>query len=139
MLNQEAPALGVPPHPLLREYYGVDASRQGFLNNLFDRTAARYRAIDQATTYGSGLRYRRWALSEPGLRPGMRVLDVGCGPGLMTQCAQRLVGPTGYVIGLDPSFGMLREAPKGPSWTLIQGVGEELPFADDSFDFLSMG
>src|SRR5262249_58786000 len=106
VLDEEARALEVPPHPVLREYYAADATRQRFLNDLFDRTAARYRVIDKATTFGSGLRYRRGALREAGLRPGMRVLDVGCGPGLMAQCAQRLVGTTGYVIGLDPSSGM---------------------------------
>jgi demethylmenaquinone methyltransferase/2-methoxy-6-polyprenyl-1,4-benzoquinol methylase len=49
------------------------------------------------------------------------------------------VGPTGHVVGLDPSAGMLCEARKAPCRNLIQGVGEELPFPDDSFDFLSMG
>jgi demethylmenaquinone methyltransferase/2-methoxy-6-polyprenyl-1,4-benzoquinol methylase len=69
----------------------------------------------------------------------MKVLDVACGSGLTTQCALSLVGATGYVIGLDPSTGMLHEARKGPCHNLIQGVGERLPFLDTSFDFLSMG
>jgi hypothetical protein len=29
----------VPPHPALREYYDAADTRQGFLNELFDRTA----------------------------------------------------------------------------------------------------
>jgi demethylmenaquinone methyltransferase / 2-methoxy-6-polyprenyl-1,4-benzoquinol methylase len=127
------------PHPPLPEYYGGEASRQTFLNELFDRTAYKYRAIDKAAGFGSGLWYRRKGLREAGLKSGMRVLDVGCGPGLTTQCALELVGPTGYVIGLDPSRGMLREARKGACRNLIQGIGEELPFPDASFDFLSMG
>jgi demethylmenaquinone methyltransferase/2-methoxy-6-polyprenyl-1,4-benzoquinol methylase len=109
------------------------------LNDLFNRTAHQYRAIDKAIGLGSGLPYRRKALRGAGLRVGMKVLDVACGPGLTTQCALGLVGPTGYVIGLDPSAGMLREARKVPCRNLIQGVGEELPFPDASFDFLSMG
>jgi demethylmenaquinone methyltransferase/2-methoxy-6-polyprenyl-1,4-benzoquinol methylase len=137
--DEEAPVLGVPPHPPLLGYYPAHTSRQRFLNDLFDRTADRYRAIDMVTGFGSGLWYRRRALRQAGLRAGMRVLDVGCGPGLTAQAALRLVGPTGYVIGLDPSSGMLREARKGPCQNLIQGVGEELPFPDGSFDFLSMG
>jgi len=120
-------------------YHPADVSRQRFLNDLFDRTADRYRAIDKVTGFGSGLWYRRWALRQAGLRTGMRVLDVGCGPGLTTQAALRLVGPTGYVVGLDPSSGMLREARKSPCRTFIQGMGEELPFPDGAFDFLSMG
>lgn len=41
------------------------------------------------------------ALRMAGLRPGMRVLDVGCGPGDVSIVASRLVGPTGTVIGVD--------------------------------------
>jgi demethylmenaquinone methyltransferase / 2-methoxy-6-polyprenyl-1,4-benzoquinol methylase len=137
--DDTGPAWHVPPHPTLREYYDGNESRQRFLNDLFDRTAYGYRAIDKAIGFGSGLRYRRTALRHAGLGPGMRVLDVACGPGLTTQCALGLVGPTGYVIGLDPSSGMLHEAQQGPCRNLIQGVGEHLPFPDASFDFLSMG
>jgi demethylmenaquinone methyltransferase/2-methoxy-6-polyprenyl-1,4-benzoquinol methylase len=131
--------LHTPPHPTLREYYDANESRQGFLNELFNRTAYRYRTIDKVVGFGSGLWYRRIALRDAGLGPGMRVLDVACGPGLTTQCALGLVGSTGYVVGLDPSSGMLREARKGPCCNLIQGVGEQLPFPDATFDFLSMG
>src|SRR5262245_57697982 len=127
------------PHPTLREYYPADESRQDFLNDLFNRTAHQYGAVDRATAFGTGLWYRRAVLSHAGLRPGMKVLDVGCGPGLTTQCALGLVGPIGRVTGLDPASGMLREAQKGGCRRLIQGVGEQLPFADESFDFLSMG
>jgi demethylmenaquinone methyltransferase / 2-methoxy-6-polyprenyl-1,4-benzoquinol methylase len=137
--DDAARAVEVPPHPALREYYDATASRQGFLNELFDRTAYRYRTVDKVVAFGSGLWHRRRALRKAGLRPGMRVLDVACGPGLTTQCALDVIGPTGHVIGLDPSSGMLREARKGPCRSLIQGIGEELPFPDGTFDFLSMG
>lgn len=36
-----------------------------------------------------------------GLRPGMRVIDVGCGPGDVSFLAARIVGPNGSVLGLD--------------------------------------
>jgi demethylmenaquinone methyltransferase / 2-methoxy-6-polyprenyl-1,4-benzoquinol methylase len=137
--DDAARAVEAPPHPALREYYDAGDSRQGFLNELFDRTAYQYRAIDKAIGFGSGLWHRRRALRGAGLRPGMRVLDVACGPGLTTQCALELAGPTGYVVGLDPSSGMLREAWKAPCRNLVQGIGEELPFPDGTFDFLSMG
>ena len=127
------------PHPPLYRYYGDREARQRFLNELFNRTASQYRNIDKATGLGSGLWYRRRALRQAGLAPGMHVLDVACGPGLVSQCAADIVGPSGSVIGLDPSIGMLREARKGPCRTLVNGVGERLPFANASFDFLSMG
>jgi demethylmenaquinone methyltransferase/2-methoxy-6-polyprenyl-1,4-benzoquinol methylase len=127
------------PHPPLRRYYGDVERRQGFLNNLFNRTAYQYRNIDKATGFGSGMWYRRKALLQAGLRDGMHVLDVACGPALVAQCAREIVGATGSVVGLDPSLGMLREAQKGPCQALVIGLGERLPFPDASFDFLSMG
>jgi demethylmenaquinone methyltransferase/2-methoxy-6-polyprenyl-1,4-benzoquinol methylase len=81
-----------PPHPTLPGTTTRTKSRQGFLNELFNRTAYRYRAIDKVVGFGSGLWYRRTALRGAGLGPGMRVLDVACGPGLTTQCALGLVG-----------------------------------------------
>jgi len=127
------------PHPPLNQYYEKNEIRQGFLNELFNRTANQYRNIDKATGLGSGLWYRRKALRQAGLKLSMHVLDVACGPGLVTQGALDVVGSSGSVIGLDPSIGMLREAQKGSCRTLVRGVGEHLPFPDNHFDFLSMG
>lgn len=47
------------------------------------------------------------ALRIAGLRPGMRVLDVGCGPGDVSFVAARLVGPTGTVLGVDAAPEMV--------------------------------
>jgi demethylmenaquinone methyltransferase/2-methoxy-6-polyprenyl-1,4-benzoquinol methylase len=129
----------IAPHPPLCQYYDEIEARQGFLNELFNRTAYQYRNIEKATGFGSGLWYRRKALLQAGLEPSMHILDVACGPGLVTQCALDVVGPSGSVVGLDPSIGMLREAKKGPCQNLVRGVGERLPFPDHYFDFLSMG
>lgn len=129
----------IAPHPPLCQYYDEIEARQGFLNELFNRTAYQYRNIEKATGFGSGLWYRRKALLQAGLEPSMHILDVACGPGLVTQCALNVVGPSGSVVGLDPSIGMLREAKKGPCQNLVRGVGERLPFPDQKFDFLSMG
>jgi hypothetical protein len=51
--DDNMPASHIPPHPTLPDYYGTDESRQRFLNDLFDRTAHRYRAVDRAIGFGS--------------------------------------------------------------------------------------
>lgn len=135
----QVPMVPAAPHPPLRRYYTETEERQSFLNELFNRTAYQYRNIDKATGFGSGLWYRAKALREAGLKTGMHVLDVACGPGLVSQCARDIVGPSGRVVGLDPSSGMLREAQKGPCRNFVRGIGEQLPFPDGTFDFLSMG
>ena len=45
----------------------------------------------------------RRLLLEAGLRPGMRVLDIGCGTGDVSLLAAQLVGPRGTVVGIDRS------------------------------------
>jgi SAM-dependent methyltransferase len=54
--------------------------------------------------------YTEHALRLAGLRPGMRVLDVGCGPGDVSCIAARLVGPTGTVLGVDAAPEMIELA-----------------------------
>ena len=48
----------------------------------------------------------RWA----GLKPGMRVADVGCGPGKITALLQRMTSPGGTVFGIDHSAERIQHA-----------------------------
>ncbi len=50
---------------------------------------------------------RSRAIEQLTLAPGMRVADVGCGPGRLTLPLARAVGPTGEVVALDIQQGML--------------------------------
>ena len=68
-------------------------------------------------------------------RPGDRVLDVACGTGVLARAASRRVGERGSVTGLDPNPGMLSVARDlAPEVDWQEGVAENLPFADESFD-----
>jgi ubiquinone/menaquinone biosynthesis C-methylase UbiE len=49
-------------------------------------------------------------LQRAGLAAGMRVLDLGCGPGDVTLLASRLVGPAGTVVGVDRSAEAIETA-----------------------------
>jgi len=52
----------------------------------------------------------RMILAEAGIRPGMRVLDLGCGAGDVAFAAAGLVGPDGSVVGVDRSPDALARA-----------------------------
>jgi len=54
--------------------------------------------------------YTEHALRLAGLRPGMRVLDLGSGPGDVSFVAARLVGPSGSVLGVDAAPEMIELA-----------------------------
>ncbi len=48
----------------------------------------------------------RWC----GIKPGQRVLDVGCGPGKVTSILRDLVQPGGEIVGVDNSKERIRHA-----------------------------
>jgi len=74
-----------------------------------------------------------------GLAKGMSVLDVGTGTGLVARQAAGIVGEPRLVTGLDPSAGMLAQAVEHLSIRVVRASAEQMPLAESSFDFLSMG
>ncbi len=109
-------------------------------SDLFDRISTHYERWSNLLS-GEGIRaWHHFAVEQMALTPGMTVLDVGCGTGLITRQMAGKVFPGGEVTGLDPSEAMLAQArhvPQQPGhvgvqW--IQGAGEHLPFADNSYD-----
>ena len=70
-------------------------------------------------------------LDRAGVRPGMSVLDVGCGPGRLSLPAARRVGPGGEVVALDLQPRMIRRLEEriersglGNVTPLLAGAGE---------------
>jgi demethylmenaquinone methyltransferase/2-methoxy-6-polyprenyl-1,4-benzoquinol methylase len=129
----------LPPHPTLDGYYDGESQKRAFVRRIFDATAVDYDRVERMMAFGSGPWYRRQALKRAGLSPGMRVLDVAVGTGLVAREEIRLVGRPDLVLGVDPSIGMLSHAVAGLGIRAVLGVGEQLPVADQSFDFVSMG
>ncbi len=67
--------------------------------------------------------------------PGDRVLDLGTGTGVAAELARDAIGPTGSIVGVDVSTGMLRvgrrERPEIPT---AAAEAIDLPFRDGAFD-----
>lgn len=126
------------PHPVLSDYYRDEGERRRFLDSIFDRTAPDYDSIEKLLGFGSGPWYRGQALRRAGLGPGMALVDVGVGTGLVARQAVRIVGDPALVTGVDPSAGMLAAASL-PGVRLVQGTGEAIPLTPESQDFVSMG
>ena len=70
-----------------------------------------------------------------GIRAGDKVLDVGCGTGVLAREAHRRVGQEGQVVGLDLNQGTLAVAARAePDVEWRRGDAASLPFEDASFD-----
>jgi ubiquinone/menaquinone biosynthesis C-methylase UbiE len=70
-----------------------------------------------------------------GIRAGDKVLDVGCGTGVLAREALRRVGHEGQVVGVDLNEGMLAVAERTePTIAWRSGDAASLPFEDASFD-----
>jgi len=68
-----------------------------------------------------------------GVEAGQRVVDVGCGSGVLTEELARRVGAD-HVAGADPSPLLRACAQRVPGADLKQASAESLPWPDDSFD-----
>ncbi len=127
------------PHPPLATRYAGTAEKPAFVNQLFNAGAKHYDGVVDWGFLGTGAGYRKWALHRNGLRPGHALLDVACGTGLVAAAAVKILGSAENITCLDPSEGMMAEARKKLPARFVVGRAEALPFADDSFDFLTMG
>ena len=105
-----SPQPALPPHPVLSAYYDSADVRQDVVTNLFDDTAVHYDRVTGLMSSWTGAAYRRQILRRAGIGPGAQVLDVACGTGQVSAAAMKLVGPSGSVLGIDPSEGMRRVA-----------------------------
>jgi demethylmenaquinone methyltransferase / 2-methoxy-6-polyprenyl-1,4-benzoquinol methylase len=129
------------PHAPLPAYYPSNdvAARDAFLRQTFDDAAVDYDRLEKILGLGSGSRYRRQALLRAGLRPGMQVVDVGMGTGLVSQEILKITGEPQSLIGVDPSPGMMQQAHFAQPVECRIGRAEDIPVASAAADFLVMG
>ncbi|MGH3733912.1 MAG: class I SAM-dependent methyltransferase [Acidimicrobiales bacterium] len=123
----------------------VSASRTSpndFAERLFAPLPRRYNLLAAVLSFGQDRLWRSTMVDQLIASHPNLVLDVACGPGAVTK---RIAKKTSaHVVGLDLSPEMLREGQSNvrragleERVSLVLGRGEQLPFADDSFDALT--
>lgn len=127
------------PHPPLPEYYGEAGQRERFVRDLFDDTAPWYDWALALMSFGSAGRYRRQALERAGIKRGDAILDIATGTGAVARAGVAVAGGSDRVIGLDPSIGMLQAGRAKTGVRIVQATSERLPFANASFDAITIG
>jgi ubiquinone/menaquinone biosynthesis C-methylase UbiE len=81
-------------------------------------------------------------LRSAGIEAGMRVLDLGCGAGDVSMIAAELVGPAGFVVGIDRNQEVLDVARKRAQEAGLQQISyvrasiEEFSVVYDPFDLV---
>lgn len=78
-----------------KEKYDLEVGEEGLDYDILDES---FNPTTQAFTLAAGL------------KPGMKVLDVGCGAGVMTSWLAKQVGPSGSVTAIDNSEAQLNFA-----------------------------
>lgn len=112
---------------------------------VFDSVAERYDIMNDLMSLGVHRLWKRFTVELAGVRRGQRVLDVAGGSGDLSARFAPLVGADGEVILADINAAMLEQ---GRRRLIDRGIvgnvrfaqlnAEHLPFADDSFDCITI-
>jgi ubiquinone/menaquinone biosynthesis C-methylase UbiE len=95
--------------------------------------------VDGTLFRGQLRQLRQRTAKLAGVRDGDQVLDVGCGTGTLALEVAGRVGPSGHVVGIDPSAPQIARARAKAARRHLDvafqtGVIERLPFPDQAFD-----
>jgi len=112
---------------------------------VFDSVARRYDVMNDLMSAGVHRVWKRFTIDLAGVRPGERVLDVAGGTGDLIRAFARQVGPSGLAVLSDINAEMLGEGRRRlvdeglVQVPVVQADAERLPFADASFDCVTIG
>ena len=123
----------------------MQQSKEQRVHGVFEKI---YKNYDQMNSVISFQRHKAWrkdTMKRMNVQKGTKALDVCCGTADWTLAMAEAVGETGEAVGLDFSQNMLKigeEKVKNSPFsniTLLHGNAMELPFEDNSFDYVTIG
>jgi len=113
--------------------------------DVFHSVADNYDIMNDVMSLGVHRIWKRFTLSQTGLRAGQKVLDLAGGTGDLAMKMAGMVGPSGQVVLSDINGSMLRRGRErltdnGVAGNIeyVQANAECLPFPDNTFDCITI-
>jgi demethylmenaquinone methyltransferase / 2-methoxy-6-polyprenyl-1,4-benzoquinol methylase len=120
-------------------------SKEQRVHHVFEKIYENYDKMNSVISFQQHVRWRKDTMKRMNVQPNSRALDVCCGTADWTIALANTVGPKGEVVGLDFSENMLKIGHKKvkelglKQVKLIHGNAMELPFEENSFDYVTIG
>jgi demethylmenaquinone methyltransferase / 2-methoxy-6-polyprenyl-1,4-benzoquinol methylase len=123
----------------------MQQSKEQRVHHVFEKIYENYDKMNSVISFQQHVRWRKDTMKRMNVKPGSKALDVCCGTADWTIALANSVGPNGEVFGLDFSENMLKIGQKKVKQLglnqveLIHGNAMELPFEDNTFDYVTIG
>lgn len=120
-------------------------SKEERVHSVFESIYDNYDKMNSVISFKQHIAWRKDTMKRMNVRAGSKALDICCGTADWTIALAEAVGKDGEVVGLDFSKNMLKigqqkiDAMNLSQATLIHGNAMELPFQDNSFDYVTIG
>ncbi|MEH6945874.1 demethylmenaquinone methyltransferase [Peribacillus asahii] len=123
----------------------MEQSKEQKVHHVFEKIYGNYDTMNSVISFQQHVKWRKVTMNKMKVPKGAKALDLCCGTADWTIALAEAVGETGEVYGLDFSKNMLKigkekvQKRKLDQVTLLHGNAMDLPFPDNSFDYVTIG
>ncbi|MDZ5471201.1 demethylmenaquinone methyltransferase (plasmid) [Bacillus sp. 31A1R] len=123
----------------------MQQSKEQRVHGVFEKISDNYDKMNSVISFQLHKKWREDTMKKMNVQKGQKALDVCCGTADWSIALANEVGSNGEVIGLDFSENMLKVGQRKidqlnlKQVTLIHGNAMELPFSDNTFDYVTIG
>ncbi|MCM3122200.1 demethylmenaquinone methyltransferase [Mesobacillus sp. AQ2] len=123
----------------------MQQSKEERVHGVFEKIYENYDQMNSVISFQQHIKWRNDTMKKMNVQKGAAALDVCCGTADWTIALAEAVGKDGKVTGLDFSKNMLKigeekiQSRHMDQANLIHGNAMELPFDDNSFDYVTIG
>jgi demethylmenaquinone methyltransferase/2-methoxy-6-polyprenyl-1,4-benzoquinol methylase len=121
----------------------MQQSKEERVHSVFEKIYKNYDKMNSVISFQRHIAWRKETMKRMNVKKGSSALDVCCGTADWTIAMAEAVGTQGKATGLDFSNNMLKigrgKIKDYPNIELIHGNAMDLPFADNTFDYVTIG